>query len=145
MNIVTKYNACKALSIILTTCTPIITLFSCSSLYVNRSDSTMSAAGVLMFMILWFIFKDKLLENFKFPSPVLFCFFGLIVALMIRSIIDTIIYMFGTSFIAVCIDALTFRSVYKKYDILLPRKTKAYKHFGFIFAKNKTIEGLHDE
>ena len=64
---------------------------------------------------------------------------------MIQSIITTIIYMFATSSIAMGIDAFTFRHICNKYDILLPKKTQAYKHFGFIFAKNSTIEGLKDE
>lgn len=145
MTRVAKYNTCKAVSMVLTMGTPIVTLFSCSTLYIHRSETTLSAAGVLMFIILGFLFKDKLLENFKLPSPLIFCLCGLAFSLMVQSIMTTIIYMFATSVIATGIDTFTFRSVCKKYDILFPKKTEAYKHFGFIFAKNSTIEELRDE
>ena len=145
MTPVCKYNISKAVSIVLTMGTPVVTLFSCSSLYIHRSETALSAGGVLLVLILALIFKDKLLENFKAPSPLIFCLIGTIIVIMVQYIMSTILYIFVASTIACGIDALTFRSICKKYDILLPRKTEAYKHWGFIFARNPTIEGLKDE
>ena len=67
MKVVAKYNTCKAISTVLTVVTPIVTLMSCSDLFVHRSDSSVSAAGMFAIFLSLLFFKDKIAENFKVP------------------------------------------------------------------------------
>ena len=64
MKTVAKYNTFKGISTLLTAGTPFISLLSCSELFVHRSETAISAAGVFAMLFAILFFKDKLLENF---------------------------------------------------------------------------------
>lgn len=139
MKIVSKYNTCKAASTILTAGTPILSLLSCSDLYVHRSETAISAAGVFAVLFALLFAKDKLLENFKVPSPFVISIIGLIVIVMIESIIDPLKIVFISTVAATGVDTVTFRHMYKSMETSLPQSVNAYKHFGFIFTKSENI------
>lgn len=139
MKIVSKYNTCKAVSTVLTVGTPILSLLSCSELYVHRSETAISAAGVFAILLSLLFVKDKLFENFKIPSPFVISIIGLIIIVMIESIIDPLKIVFISTMVATGIDTFTFRHMYKSIEVSLPESTNGYKHFGFIFAKSDNV------
>lgn len=139
MKIVSKYNTCKAVSTVLTVGTPLLSLLSCSDLYVHRSETAISAAGVFATLFALLFAKDKLLENFKVPSPFVISIIGLVVIVMIESIIDPLKIVFVSTIAATGIDAFTCRHMYKSIEASLPASANKYKHFGFIFTKSENI------
>lgn len=141
MTVVAKYNLYKGISTVLTAGTPIISLASCSQLFVHRSDTSISAAGVFAILFAILFFKDKFLENLKMPSPLVISIIGLILITMIESIIVPIKIVFATTVGTTAIDSVTFRRMYKQIENSLPEFAEKYKHFGLIFAKNDTVFG----
>lgn len=141
MKTVAKYNLYKAISTVLTVGTPIISLASCSDLFVHRPDTAISAAGVFAVMFSLLFFKDKILENFKMPSPFVLSIAGLITICVIESIMYPLKIVFVTTAVTTLIDALSFRRMYKNIEYDLPKNAEKFKHFGFIFAKTERIFG----
>ena len=141
MKTVAKYNTFKGISTLLTAGTPFISLLSCSELFVHRSETAISAAGVFAMLFAILFFKDKLLENFKAPSPFVISVIGLLVISMIKSIIYPLQIVFGATIIASGVDAVTFRRIYKNMETNFPESIKNYLHFGFIFGSSKEIMG----
>lgn len=145
MKLVAKYNVFKALSSLLTISTPILTLLSCSELFVHRSDTAISTAGIVTIVISVLIFKDKILENFKMPSPFLFSAIALVLIVCIESIIYPIKCVLVSTCVVTGVDTLTFRRIYKNAEKFLPDKAEKFKNFGFIIAKTDTIMGDRNE
>ena len=116
MKIVSKYNTTKAVSTLLTMGTPIVSLFSCSELYVHRSDTAISVAGVFAILLSILFFKDKIAENFKLPSPFVISVVGLAIILLIESIMDPLKIVFVSTIAATGVDAVTFRRIYKNIE-----------------------------
>lgn len=141
MTFVAKYNLYKAVSTVLTVGTPIISLASCSQLFIHRSDTSISAAGVFALLFAVLFFKDKLLENLKMPSPFVISVVGLIFIVMIESILYPIKIVFATTVMTTAVDAVTFRRMYKDMERKFTDDVLEFKRFGFIFAKNDTIFG----
>lgn len=141
MKTVAKYNVFKALSSLLTILTPIVTLISCSELFVHRSDTAISTAGIVTIIISVLIFKDKLLENFKMPSPFIFCGISLIIIVCVESIIYPIKCVLISTLVVTGIDTVTFRRIYKNVERFLPADVDKFKKFGFITCKTETITG----
>ena len=141
MTLVAKYNLYKGISTVLTVCAPIISLASCSQLFIHRSETSISAAGVFAIMFSLLFFKDKLMENLKMPSPFVISVVGLILITMIESILYPIKIVFATTVVTTAIDAVTFRRMYKNIEYDLPDNVGKYRHFGFLIAKNNTIFG----
>lgn len=141
MTFVAKYNLYKAVSTVLTVGTPIISLASCSQLFIHRSETSISAAGVFALLFAVLFFKDKLLENLKMPSPFVISVVGLVIIMMIESIIYPIKIVFATTVVTTAIDAVTFRRMYKIMERKFTEDVLEFKHFGFIFAKNDTVFG----
>lgn len=139
MKFVSKYNTCKAVSTLLTVGTPVISLASCSDLYVHRSESAISAAGIFAILFAILFIKDKLFENFKIPSPFVISIVGLIVIVMIESIIDPLKTLFVSTVVATGVDTITFRHIYKTMESSMPESAKKFTHFGFIFTKSENI------
>ena len=68
MKTVAKYNTFKGVSTGLTIGTPIVTLICCGEMFVHRSDTAISAAGIFAILFSFLFFKDKIIEKFKSPS-----------------------------------------------------------------------------
>ena len=64
MKPVAKYNTCKGVSTVLTVGTPIITLLCCGDMFVHKSSTAISAAGMFGILIAALFLKDKIAENF---------------------------------------------------------------------------------
>ena len=141
MKIVSKYNTTKAASTLLTMGTPIVSLFSCSELYVHRSDTAISVAGVFAILLSILFFKDKIAENFKLPSPFVISVAGLAIILLIESIMDPLKIVFVSTIAATGVDAVTFRRIYKNIEKDLSESADKYKKLGFIIAKSSDITG----
>lgn len=141
MTFVSKYNIFKGISTALTVGTPIISLASCSELFVHRSDTSISAAGIFAILFAILFLKDKIVENFKMPSPFIISVCGLIAISLIESIIYPLKIVFITTVVATGIDTLTFRRIYKNIERSLPENASKYFKFGFIFGKTDEIVG----
>lgn len=143
---VAKYNGYKAASTVLTVGTPIIALACCNELFVHRSDTAVSAAGIFAFLLALLFVKDKLLEFIKTPAAWKISLIGLVFCLIVHSLMDAMVLVFASSLIASTLDEFTFKRLYK--DIVrkissIPEVRDVYKEyekFGFIWAKTNTIE-----
>ena len=141
MTLVSKYNTFKGISTVLTVGTPMISLASCSELFVHRSDTSISAAGIFAILFAILFLKDNIVENFKIPSPFIISVCGLIVISLIESIIYPLKIVFITTVVVTGIDTLTFRRIYKNIERSLPENVSKYFKFGFIFGKTDEIVG----
>ena len=141
MKVVAKYNVFKGISTALTIGTPFVTLMSCSEFFVTRSETAVSAAGVFTFLFALLFLKDKILENFKIPSPFVISLIGLILIVVIESIIYPIKIVFLTTCLVTCVDTFTFRAIYKQMELNFTDDVKKFKKFGFIFGRSKDIIG----
>ena len=142
MKSVAKYNILKGVSSLLTFGTPIVTLACCGEFFENRSDTSISAAGMFVLFIVLFFAKDKIVENFKLPAPFVLCLISLLLIIMIENILYPIKTVCIVTMIATAIDEFTFKSCYKKLERSLPDVVKDYKKFGFIFSTTNKIEGV---
>ena len=145
MKLVAKYNVFKAISLLLTVSTPILTMFSCSEFIVHRSDTAISTAGLITIVISVLLLKDKILENFKVPSPFVFSLIALILIVCLESIIYPIKCILVSTVVVTGIDTFTFRRIYKDAERFLPDNIDKYKKFGFIPYKTETIIGEKHE
>ena len=133
MTNVGKYNLFKGISTILTIGTPIASLMSCSELFVHRSDTAISVAGVCAVTFSIIFLKDKILENIKMPSPFIISLIGLILVSLVESIIYPLKIVFLTTMAVTGVDLVTFRRMYKNIENELDEATKNKFKFGFIF------------
>ena len=60
MKPIAKYNTYKGVSTVLTVGTPIITLACCSDMFVHRSETAISAAGMFGLLLAALLLKDKI-------------------------------------------------------------------------------------
>ena len=142
---VLKYNAFKSVSTLLTVGTPLITLACCGDMFVHRSETAISAAGVFALLIAALFFKDKIAEKFKSPSALVVSIAVLILCVLIENIILPIKYVCVATIAASGIDELTFKSWYKKVERAFPVCIDDYKHVGFVFTSTqKLIEESND-
>lgn len=135
MNKIAKYNLYKGISTMMTVGTPIISLASCSEFFIHDSNTAISAGGVFALLFSILFLKDKLLENFKIPSPFVISVVGLILILMIESILYPIKIVFITTVVVTGVDMVTFRRMYKQLEYDLPENIEKFKRFGFIIGK----------
>lgn len=140
MGTVMKYNIFKAVSTIMTAGAPIITLACCSSFFVHRSETAISAAGMFSLFIAILFLKDKIAENFKMPSALILSLVGFILIRMIENIIMPIKIVCIVTMITSGIDEITFKQFYKRLSSKLPDSVNEYKKFGFIFTTSKKLE-----
>lgn len=142
---VLKYNVFKGVSTLLTVGTPLITLACCGDMFVHRSETAISAAGVFALLIAALFFKDKIAEKFKSPSALVISISVLILCVLIETIILPIKYVCIATIAASGIDELTFKSWYKKVERSFPVCIDDYKHVGFVFTSTqKLIEENND-
>lgn len=142
---VLKYNACKGVSTALTIGTPLITLACCGDMFVHRSETAVSAAGVFAILIAALFFKDKIAEKFKSPSALVISIAVLILCMLIENIVVPIKYVCVATIVATGVDELTFKTWYKKIESSFPSVASNYKHVGFVFTTTqKLIEESND-
>lgn len=144
MKIVAKYNLFKGISTVATIGTPIITLLSCSNLFVHRSDTAISAAGIFAILIVLLLFKDKIAENFKLPSAFILSTVLFVLILLIENIITPVKYIALTTMIASGVDEITFKRIYKSIEAQLPEAAQYKKFAGFLFTTSKSLEVNND-
>lgn len=140
MGQVGKYNLYKGISTVCTIGAPIITLASCSELFVHNSGTSLSAAGIFAIFIALLFAKDKIAENLKMPSAFIVALVGFILISMVENLI---LPMKTVCLVTMCtagVDELTFKRWYKSIEKFLPEKVSLNKHFGFIFAKSDSLE-----
>ena len=141
MKPVFKYNLFKGISTVLTVGTPITTLCCCSELFIHRSDTAISAAGIFAILLTILLFKDKIAENFKVPSAFVISIAGLVLLLMIENILQPLKYVFIATACASGIDEITFKRFYKAVERNLPDAANDRKFAGFIFAFSNSLLG----
>lgn len=148
---VAKYNGYKAASTAMTVGTPIVTLACCGELFVHRSDTSISAAGIFAFLIVALFVKDKMLEFIKTPAAWKISLIGLVFCILVRKLMDSMVIVFAASLAASTIDEFTFKRLYQ--DVVKKISTipevqdvyKEYEKFGFIWAKTSTVEKRIEE
>lgn len=141
MGKVCKYNICKGMSTFLTIGTPIITLCSCSDMFVHRADTAISAAGVFTILIMLLFAKDKLVEHFKMPSAFVVCVITLLLILVVESIILPIKYVCIATLCTTAVDELSFKRFYKSIELDFTDKDSAKKFAGFMFTTTNSLSG----
>ena len=142
MKIVAKYNLFKGVSTGLTMGTPIITLACCGDLFVHRSDTAISAAGIFAILVSILLFKDKILENWKMPSAFITSIVLFIAIIMVERILLPIKCVCIATIAATGIDEFTFKRIYKDTELLLPKEAESYKHVGFLFTSTKKLQSI---
>ena len=141
MKPVAKYNTCKGISTALTVGTPIITLCCCSDMFVHRSETAISAAGVFAILLALLFAKDKIAENFKIPSAFVLSFAMLIALLMIEELIQPLKYVCITTLCTSGIDELTFKRMYKSVERKFPQGYEGSKVAGFMVTTSNSLLG----
>ena len=139
MGIVSKYNTLKSVSVALTFGTPLITLLTCGELFVHRSETALSMAGIFTLLIILLFAKDKLAEWFKAPSALILSSVALVLIILIENVILPMKYICISTMVASGIDELTFKRWYKQVESKLPSASKNYMKLGFLFCRTKTI------
>lgn len=142
MTNVTKYNICKGVSTALVLGTPIITMFCCGDFFVGDPGKSVSSLGVLTLLFVLLFTKDKIAEHWKTPSAMVIAAIVFILCSMVKNIIVPIQIVSGLTLCAASLDEITTKSLYKRYELLLPENAKAHKVFGFIVV---SLEKLLEE
>lgn len=139
MKPVCKYNIYKLISTLLTVGTPIITLASCSDLFVHRSDTAISAAGMFAILLSVLFLKDKIAENFKVPSAFVISGVSLLLLLMIESLILPLKYVCIATLCTSGVDELIFKRLYKQIESTFPQGYEHCKFLGLMFTTSKHL------
>lgn len=141
MKEVCKYNIFKAISLLMTVGTPLLVVCLCSDFIVTSSAASISMTGVIAILFSALFFKDKIVENFKLPSPFMIASIMFISILFLESILIPAKYACLGTMITAGLDELTFKRIYKRIELSFPEKVKMYKHFGFVCCKSETLRG----
>lgn len=144
MGKVAKYNLFKGISTLATIGTPIITLLSCSNLFVHRPETAISATGIFTILIVILLLKDKIAENFKLPSAFILSTVIFILILLVENIIVPMKIVALATMVTSGIDEISFKRIYKSIETQLPETSASYKHVGFIFTTSKKLLGETD-
>lgn len=139
MNKVAKYNTFKVISTILTGGTPVATLLICGGGLTSMQQSV-SFVGTVALFLTFFIFKDKIMEEFKSPTALKLALIGFICVTLFKDIITTMQYVFLATIVASTIDELTFKHFYKVIEAKLPEGAEAYKFLGFLWTTTQKME-----
>ena len=139
MKPVAKYNIFKGVSTLLTIGTPIVTLSCCGDFFIHRTDTSISAAGMFVLILLIGLFKDKLAENFKMPSAFILSTVCLVLVCLVENIMIPIKYVCIATMIATGVDEVTCKRIYKNVELKLPASAQSSKHFGFLFTSSDKL------
>ena len=143
MGTVAKYNLCKGISTLLTLGTPLITLMCCGDMFVHRSETALSAAGIFAILVTLLIFKDKIAEKWKTPSAFVISAIVFVLLLLVENIMVPMRYVCIMTMLATTIDEFTFKRLYKRFEVILPKEAELFKHVGFIFTTTKQLNELY--
>lgn len=138
-NSVLKYNLFKGLSTTLSVGTPIVTLACCGEMFIHRSDTAISAAGVFAILLACLFFKDKIAEKFKTPSAFVLSAVVFVLVLLVENLMLPVKYVCIATMAMSGIDELTFKRFYKTIEGSFPPLADQYKHFGFLFTTTKNL------
>lgn len=138
MKPVAKYNLLKGASTVLTVGTPIATLACCGDFIVHRSDTALSAAGVVVLIISVYLLKDKLAEKFK-PKLWAICLIGIALIEMIKSIIMPVEMVLIATAAATGLDAATFSRFYKQLYPKLGDAAIDHTFVGYVFTTSQKL------
>jgi hypothetical protein len=141
MGKIAKYNTFKAISTLCTIGAPVITLASCSELFVHNAGTSLSAAGVFALLISLLFAKDKILENFKAPSALVLSVAAFVFIVMVENILLPMKTVCIVTMITAGIDEVTFKNFYKRIKYSLPNEVDSYQHFGFLFTTSSKFGG----
>ena len=139
MKQVAKYNTFKGVSTALTFGTPLVTLACCGDMFVHRSETAISAAGVFAIIIAALFFRDKIAEQFKAPSALVVAIAVFVLVIMVENILEPIKYVCVATIAASGVDEFTFKSWYKAIERRFPKGAVDYKHIGFVFTSSKKL------
>ena len=145
MKQVAKYNTFKGVSTALTFGTPLVTLACCGDMFVHRSETAISAAGVFALLIAALFFRDKIAEQFKAPSALVVSVAVFVLCVLLENIITPIKYVCIATFAATGVEEFTFKSWYKRLEHTFPAVAADYKHAGFVFTSSKKLFGEASE
>jgi len=140
MKIIGKYNLFKAISSALTVGTPLTVIGLCSDFIVHDSSASISVVGVIGILLAALFLKDKIAENFKIPSAFVLATVLFVLIIFIESILVPVKYACLATMIMSGIDELSFKRIYKRLELQMPEKAKAYKYLGFLICTTKTLE-----
>ena len=136
---VLKYNTYKGISTVLSVGTPLVTLACCGDMFVHRSDTAISAAGLFAILIACLFFKDKIAEKFKTPSAFVLSAVVFVLVLLVENIMLPVKYVCIATMAMSGIDELTFKRFYKSVEATFPACADQYKHFGFLFTTTQKL------
>lgn len=139
MNKIAKYNVFKLLSILIT-CVPVLIVTSrYTDFIVYSSGATMSFTAIIGVFIAGLFLKNKIIENFKVPSPFMVSAILFVIILLIEEILIPAKAICLTSMIACGIDEISFKRIYKRIELLLPDNAKAHRFLGFYTCRLSTL------
>lgn len=141
MKPILKYNLYKGVSTVLTVGTPIITLLCCGDMFVHKSSTAISAAGMFGILIAVLFLKDKIAESFKVPSAFIVSAVALVFIYLVKNILEPMEYICWATLITSGVDEVTFKQFYKAIELSFPKSVNAYKHIGFIFGTSDKLLG----
>ena len=145
MKEVFKYNLFKVISLLLTVLTPLITAFQCSDFIIYDNNASISMAGIIAILIAALFLKNKIAENFKLPSPFVIATVLFVIIIVVESVLFPVKMICLSVMVSCGIDELTFKRIYKRIELLLPKEAEAYKHLGFICCRTETIKEHSNE
>ena len=141
MKPVAKYNTCKGISTALTVGTPIVTLCCCSDMFIHRSETAISAAGIFAILLALLFAKDKIAENFKVPSAFVVSLVSLIAICMVEELIQPLKYVCITTLCTTGVDEVTFKRMYKRIESKFPQGYESNKIAGFMVTTSSSLSG----
>lgn len=141
MTNVAKYNTYKGISTALTFGTPIATMLAVGEFF-TKPSAAISGAAVFAILLSALLTKDKLAEKFKAPSALVVAIVAFVFCIIVENILLPIKIISLVTIISCGVDELTFKSLYKRTELLMPPQAAALKHFGFYGARQTTIDKL---
>lgn len=144
MKSVAKYNIFKGISTLLTVGTPVVTLACCGDFVVHRTDTALSAAGVIAIIFSAYLLKDKIAENFKPPLWAI-CLIGIVLIEIVKSIVMPVEIVLIATAAATGLDTVTFNKFCKQMYKCFPESVETKTYFGFVFTNTKSLLEQNEE
>jgi hypothetical protein len=113
--------------------------FSYGDVIVTDSGASISLAAIIGILIAVLCLKGKIAENFKIPSAFIVATVLFVIIILVEKILLPAKFTCLTCMISCGIDELSFKRIYNRLEILMPEKSKIYKHFGFYFCKSEKL------
>ena len=127
MTKVAKYNTYKGISTALTFGTPLVTMCCVGDMFVHQPAQAISGAGVLTLLIVMLFTKEKLAEYYKSPGALKLSITIFIICVLVKNIVDPMLWVTGVSIATCGVDELTFKSFYKRIELSFPQEVQSLK------------------